>query len=1859
MSGGVKKIAQVAVGAVVGFVQGGPIGAAIGAGLAFYAASQQEALTNNSSVRASEPSAQTVRSSKAPIRFILGRVSTGGVLVWAQEQSGAQGAGEWVHLVYVLSEGPVSRLEDIFLGQESISKFGDDATYELVINPTTVNAFLKTNCPDWKDTQIGRGLSYVRLSLRYNAEKFPSGIPDVRFVVRGRDDIYDPRTGASGYTQNTALHILWYLRTRCGVPDDEIVFSTFASAANVCDELVTNADGTSSKRYTTACVIAANEQRTQVIQKLEASCAGKLIRVGGRWMLQAGAYYGPYDFEITEDMVIGTIKGGTESTNDAAINTVRGTFIDTTQAWAETDYPEVVVSQWLVEDGGEAAETLSYPYVTDAYQPQRLANIELRRRRAGGAISIPMNFAGYNCRPGRVVRVNLPSLNILGEFIVTNWAMGAKEGCTVSVAQYEQAIFDDAVGQPYNPLGFINLPSGGLGAPTGAAWSAETVAEVIQGVLSWAPPTGIVTEYVVTVRQASTVVQAHTVPASSLSCNITGLISGNYTMSVAAVGPMTRSGEVSINVSINGPPTPEACAVHSSIDSVTLVPSNARNGLNSGFYEFFYSINPKATAAGAQYLGQGLSFTHAGLAFSTIYYYFIRSVNAYGKSDFLYVPATTSNDVSTYLQAIAGKVEKSALGKELAADIELITGIGPGSVNERLDEAKALADEARVRLGQQIAAVDTELEGVKNELKGQIDAIADLADSMPYKPDQTYAVGQGVLGADGVIYQAVKDVPVNTPPPNTTYWLNVGQAVVTANGLAARVQTVETKVTSVEGVNTAQAQQITGLRTDVDGKASASSVQSIGNRVTTAENSISSQGSALTGLNNSLNTTNTNVSTAQTAANNAATLAGSKGKVLVQSAAPTAAEQLAQNLWIDITGGANTPKRWNGSTWAAVTDKVATDAAAAAASAMTLAQTKADASAVTALTSRVTATEGSITSLSSNVVSLGNSITAANVAGSNIIPNASFDPSYNQMGFAVVASSSAGVPASCPFKYVARLASRDHVPLISVVPYTPAKPGDVWRVSALVACGAGAAPFNFYFNRGSDPSTYAAVGNGAGNVTPTTTWTRASWDYTVPAGTFFIQPFLQIEQPHGGSGTVWYVTDWRVENISAAKAAQATADAASSAVSSLTSTVGQQGAAITSISSNIVNLTNSVGNAGGENLVWNPDFNKAAGVANDLPDGYDADGPGNAGASTGVFALVPSFMNSAEKAQRITVTGIDTSALYRSIRNSRTRTPKVSEGQAVCSSINVMGTAGLGFRIFMQQLNASGALITTTPSDLTILNGSAQRVFLTIPVLAAGVTQIVMFYRVYGGTSVTSGFIDMARPQVEYGIVPTGWKNNGQVEVLAQSATSNAVDALTSTITTQGSTITSVAGRTTALENTVNSPANGLPTKASASAVTDLTTRVSSAEGAITTQSSDITVLKNSINAAGSFVAGVSWEFTGSNRGWVALTSGATMTPGALYSTVSKYTNVQISGIAVSGAENPFVRFRFRRKNTSRPNGAMYWANEDGGLAEVRRANFPITGSEDWQDVEIDLSGNSGWNGKAINTIRLDFSNSNDASMVVDLGYVALGRKSAAASAQAVSSIDAKVTQQGATLTSQATQVASLQTAVGNANTAIQTEITARTNADTALGRRIDTVQSSVGSANALIQSESSTRANADAALGRRVDTVQSSLGDTNASVQQTSTALAGLNGQVNAQYSVKVMTTSSGMKVAAGFGLGLESEGGVTQSTFAVSADRFVVLNANLGGGATLSSPFTIENGQVFIADAYIKKATIQQGIVGQGLYSQTFTNYGAPVMNVDFNAGQILIQNRTTNGAYMFIRQDGIFMVQNGVVVVELSMG
>ena len=86
----------------------------------------------------------------------------------------------------------------------------------------------------------------------------------------------------------------------------------------------------------------------------------------------------------------------------------------------------------------------------------------------------------------------------------------------------------------------------------------------------------------------------------------------------------------------------------------------------------------------------------------------------------------------------------------------------------------------------------------------------------------------------------------------------------------------------------------------------------------------------------------TDAANAAQKANTAAAAAGvanGKADVLIQSTAPATSMCKPTTLWIDTTSGANTPKRWNGSTWSAVTDKAATDAANAAVKAHAAAQT--------------------------------------------------------------------------------------------------------------------------------------------------------------------------------------------------------------------------------------------------------------------------------------------------------------------------------------------------------------------------------------------------------------------------------------------------------------------------------------------------------------------------------------------------------------------------------------------------------------------------------------------------------------------------------------------------------------------------------------------------------------------------------------------------------------------------------------------------------------------------------------------------------------------------------------------------------
>lgn len=131
------------------------------------------------------------------------------------------------------------------------------------------------------------------------------------------------------------------------------------------------------------------------------------------------------------------------------------------------------------------------------------------------------------------------------------------------------------------------------------------------------------------------------------------------------------------------------------------------------------------------------------------------------------VMGQASSEAGPILDLIEGKITETELGQHLRDEIEKIPG-----------------------------------------LQAQIDAFDGLS---AYKPDQVYEQGKMVV-EDDRIYQAKVQVPINTPPPNATYWLDVGQSVQTANGLAQQVATNTADITEIDGIVTAQATSFEALR---------------------------------------------------------------------------------------------------------------------------------------------------------------------------------------------------------------------------------------------------------------------------------------------------------------------------------------------------------------------------------------------------------------------------------------------------------------------------------------------------------------------------------------------------------------------------------------------------------------------------------------------------------------------------------------------------------------------------------------------------------------------------------------------------------------------------------------------------------------------------------------------------------------------------------------------------------------------------------------------------------------------------------------------------------------------------------------
>ncbi|MDX8155668.1 phage tail protein [Acinetobacter pittii] len=350
------------------------------------------------------------------------------------------------------------------------------------------------------------------------------------------------------------------------------------------------------------------------------------------------------------------------------------------------------------------------------------------------------------------------------------------------------------------------------------------------------------------------------------------------------------------------------------------------------------------------------------------------------------------------------------------------------------------------------------------------------------------------------------------------------------------------------------------------------------------------------------------------------------------------------------------------------------------------------------------------------------------------------------------------------------------------------------------------------------------------------------------------------------------------------------------------------------------------------------------------------------------------------------------------------------------------------------------------------------------------------------------------------------------------TANASAISNLTNTVTQQGDTITSHSNSITTLNNSITSINGALNTKASTSAVTDLDSRVTTAEGKITANTSSITSLTANLkNVANGITMSASldvdpdseWNYWVKN-GEVARADDTSALGGKVYRFGNNAGNDHVN--ARSKAKLPFdqtktyrIRARYRRLNGT---GTIYCAVcclAADGISHVNSSNtvssdfgssnyFVINQSPAnnvWQEVTVYVKGRAAgaaagsWtlaaprqmpNATAFLSVQFLANYSNAAGMT-ELDYIIIEDADAIAAndatANALSSLDTRVTTAEGKITSQGSSITSLNNSITTINGTLSSK--ADSSALTNLANRVTVTEGSITSQGSSITSLNST----------------------------------------------------------------------------------------------------------------------------------------------------------------------------------------
>ncbi|MGQ5629010.1 host specificity protein J [Enterobacter cloacae] len=182
-----------------------------------------------------------------------------------------------------------------------------------------------------------------------------------------------------------------------------------------------------------------------------------------------------------------------------------------------------------------------------------------------------------------------------------------------------------------------------------------------------------------------------------------------------------------------------------------------------------------------------------------------------------------------------------------------------------------------------------------------------------------------------------------------------------------------------------------------------------------------------------------------------------------------------------------------------------------------------------------------------------------------------------------------------------------------------------------------------------------------------------------------------------------------------------------------------------------------------------------------------------------------------------------------------------------------------------------------------------------------------------------------------------------------------------------------------------------------------------------------------------------------------------------------------------------------------------------------------------------------------------------------------------------------------------------------------------------ATARSLLSLQTDVNGNKASINNLNQTFSDYQQAMATQINSITATVNGHTSAITTNAQAIANVNGDLKAMYSIKVGLSSNGQYYAAGMGIGVENTPSGMQSQVIFLADRFAVTHQ---AGATVTLPFVIQNGQTFIRNTVIGEGTIDNTKIGSYIQSTTWDGTGNVGWHIN-KSGYATFNNVTVRGS------------------------